>query len=296
MTVVGGGSPEISRFPVDLGSFTTTRTQKRRRTVLRGWGGTLLMCAMNPQAVYMAADSRFRGLSSDSAQKVVEIGASALCGFSGLLRFTRTTFDGQERTVIDEATFELPEIVSQLQPLQAQTKPDHVVTAFAKAVECAVAPFWARFGTGLDEPFGQVESPFNRLAELVYLDRSADGYVSFFVLELRHSSHRTNTQTYEILLDRPVVKSRFFGKVRTPVVHWKGMTSCITDKSALDAADLEENPAPAILQAFRSAQITRRCKSAIGGQIDIGCIDASGRRWIQTKRQPNAIISAPEHL
>ncbi len=267
----------------------TARTQKTgNRTVLRAWGGTLLMCALNPEAVYMAADSRYAGLRpplADMAQKVIGIGSSALCGFSGLLRFTRTVFNDRERTVIDEATFELPVIVSQLAPLRAQPKPENIASAFAEAVECAVAPIWKRFGGDLDEPFRHTQSRSNRLAELVYLDRSSDGYVSFFALELRHSSHRTGKRTYEILLERPVVKSRLFGKVRKPVVHWRGMTSCVADKGTLSMAEFHEGPAAAILRAFASAQMTRRCKSAIGGPIDIGSIDASGRRWIQSKRE-----------
>jgi|HubBroStandDraft_1064217.scaffolds.fasta_scaffold02267_5 hypothetical protein len=280
------------------GYSMTARTQKAgKRTVLRAWGGTLLVCALNPEAVYMAADSRYVGLGpplADRAHKVVGIGPSALCGFSGLLRFTRTVFNDQERTAIDEATFELPAIVSQLAPLQAQPKPENIASSFAEAVECAVAPIWKRFGGELDEPFRHPQSRSNRLAELVYLDRSPDGYVSFVALELRYSSHRTGTHTYEILLEKPVVKSRLFGRVPTPVVHWRGMTSCVADKGTLNMAEFQKGPAAAILKAFASAQMTRRCKSAIGGPIDIGSIGASGRRWIQSKREPTVSDRAPE--
>jgi hypothetical protein len=269
--------------------MTPRAHETREGIVLRGWGGTLLMCALNSEAVYMAADSRYAGLRpplSDRAQKVVGIGPSALCGFSGLLRFTRTAVNGLEGTAINEATFELPAIVSQLPPLQAKSRPEDIAYAFSEAVEGALTPIWKRFGCELDEPFRHGRSPSNRLAELLYLDRSPDGYVSFFALELRHSSQRSGRHTYEILLEKPVIKSRLFGRIRTPVVHWRGMTSCVADKATLSTADFQHRPAAAILRAFASAQMTQRCKSAIGGPVDIGSIDASGRRWIQNKCEP----------
>jgi hypothetical protein len=276
--------------------LTTGTHNPDKRTVLRGWGGTLLMCALNRDAVYMAADSRYAGLCpplADTAQKMVGIGPSALCGFSGLLRFTRTTFNTQEGVATEQATFELPAIVSELPPLQAQSRPEDITDAFAEAIQSAVVPIWKRFGTGLDEPFGRAHAPSSRLAELVYLDRSPNGYVSFFVLELRHSSHRTGTRTYEVRLERPVVKLGLFGTVRAPVFHWHGMTSCLADHGTLNPAEFHECPTSTILKAFASAQMTRRCKSAIGGPVDICSIDASGRRWIQRKQQCQSRADQP---
>ena len=245
------------------------------------------MCSLNPEVVYLAADSRYAGLRSplsDKAQKVIGIGPSALCGFSGMLRFTRTAFE--EGAVIEEETFELPRIIGDLPRLQEQSRPQDIAGAFTEAVQCAVAPIWKRFGAGLDEPFRRAPSPSSRLAELVYLDRAPDGYVSFFTLELRYSSRRTDAHAYDILMEEPVVKNRLFGRVQTPMVHWRGMTSCVVDKGASSSVEFQKDPAATILRAFASAQLTQRCKSAIGGPIDIGSIDAFGRRWVQKKPEP----------
>jgi hypothetical protein len=116
--------------------------------------------------------------------------------------------------------------------------------------------------------------------------------VSFFTLELRYSSRRTDAGAYEARMEGPVVKPRLFGKVRTPGVHWRGMTSCVADKGSLSMAEFRKDPAATILKAFASAQMTQRCKSAIGGPIDIGSIDASGRRWIQKKQEPDTVRSS----
>ena len=95
----------------------------------------------------------------------------------------------------------------------------------------------------------------------------------------------SGAHTYDSRLEPPVIKRRHFGKVEVPAVHWLGMTSCIGDGAPLNAAACAADPAPAIITAFASAQTTRRCQSAIGGPIDIGRIDASGRRWLQNKAQ-----------
>lgn len=84
---------------------------------LAATGGSLLVCLVTPAAVYLSADSRYAraplGLR-DSARKLIVFGPTALCGLSGLLRFTRTEFDRRGDDFARQTTFELSEVAEGL--------------------------------------------------------------------------------------------------------------------------------------------------------------------------------------
>src|ERR1700722_7619258 len=84
--------------------------------LLSAAGGSLVVCLVTPAAVYLSADSRYANAPlavRDSARKLIACGQSALCGLSGLLRFTRTECDS-EGDLLHETTFELSDVVDEV--------------------------------------------------------------------------------------------------------------------------------------------------------------------------------------
>src|SRR5215831_658824 len=80
-------------------------------------GGSLVVCLVTPAAVYLSADSRYAHAPHslrDSARKLIVCGPSALCGLSGLIRFTRTECDRGGDDPVRQSTFELFDVIGGL--------------------------------------------------------------------------------------------------------------------------------------------------------------------------------------
>ena len=243
----------------------------------------------------MAADSRFAGLEppeGDSAEKIVEVGSTGLCGFSGMLRFTRSASDARKRMVLRASTFELPAIIRQSLTLRETSTHGRFPEHFAEAVWGAVSPVWRRFASGLDEPFGRLGVRC-RLADMVFLDRSSDGCVTCFTVRLQYSTHQIDARSFESRLEPPVIKGTISGAVSRFALHCFGMTSCIGEIPGIDFIHFQQAPANAIVEVFASAQRSKRCRSAIGGPVDIAVINRSGRYWIQSKRPSSNPLLQP---
>ena len=184
------------------------KNQTLLRLDRRGWlagyrtlataGGSLLVCVATPSAIYLSAASRYadapRGLR-DSARKLLPCGTTALCGLSGLLRFTRTEYELRGEQPASQTTFELADIVDDIQTHAADQEPA-LSSLFADSLFQALAPVWAHFTLHLDRPFGPTragsgDGSMLKLAQLLYANRSASGRAFLCTIDLQHSIRRS---------------------------------------------------------------------------------------------------------
>lgn len=254
-------------------------------------GGSLVVCLVTPGAVYLAADSRYAGAKAavrDSARKLLPCGSSALCGISGLLRFTRTELDRRDETPASQMTFELAEIITSTRFETCEDTEPALASAFAECLYQALVPVWSVFANQLDRPFNTKGASITNpsiltLAELFYASWNASDRPFLCTITLKHSFHRSESGQYNSVLKRPVVQPVLDGPVTRPRIYLRGKRSCAYPPPVPGLIKGDFQAVEFIERIFRSAQLKRRCAMAIGGPIDIGVINPLGRRWLREK-------------
>jgi hypothetical protein len=252
---------------------------------LNAWGGSLILCLLTRDSIYVSADSRYANAPKeikDSAQKLLTFGSSALCGLSGQLRFTRTEHEPQRMILTNERTFYLSDIIRGLDDNKVPTDVPNIVQLFAEHLFATLRPIWEYFASELDEPFGTHPDRPLPLAELLYVDRMRDGHPVLFSIILKHSLHYSDTKRYCSILHAPVILNRHNGYVDRPITFLQGMKYCACASRNPNVPN-EAAARKLIDSIFPDAQRGRRCGAAIGGPIDLAVIDKAGRRWLQHK-------------
>jgi hypothetical protein len=260
----------------------------RSRNLLSCTGGSLVVCVIAPEAVYLAADSRYAGVSGtlgDSARKLLACGSSALCGLSGLVRFTRTEYDRGVEQASSETTFELSEIVDGL-PCEGGEGEPEVAAGFARGVHRALMPLWERYAIELDEPLGFLRPRVGRrlrLAQLFYVNRPASGRAFLSTIDLEHRLVRTRSGRYDSALEMPVIRPVFHDVVVEPRIFVRGKRSCAQVEPICGPIESDGAAIGVIERIFDSARRGLRCASSVGGPVDVAVIDTAGRRWLRRK-------------
>ena len=257
--------------------------------VMTAIGGSLVLCLVTPAAVYLSADSRYAGAPRtlrNAARKVLPCGPTALCGISGLLRFTRTDYDVREDAPASQVTFELADFIDHID-LSGSDQEPVLASLFAETLFRTLAPIWADFAHQLQRPFGAVnpgsDGPTHSLAQILYVNRSVSGHAFICAIDLAHSMRRSHSGEYSSVLERPVVRPVFHGPVTRERFYIHGRKSCIRLEPFPGAIKSDAQALEAIDRAFRTTQQESRCAKAIGGPVDIAAIDAMGRRWLRQK-------------
>ena len=264
-------------------------------------GGSLVVCVVTPAAVYLSADSRYAGAPGalrDSARKLLACGSTAICGLSGLVRFTRTEYARRGDDVTSQTTFELSDIVDGLDFEKAPGEEPGLAQAFAERLHRALVPVWERFAILLDEPFGSTradpmaESPL-RLAQLFYVNREGSGRAFLSTIDLKHTVHVSASGHYSSVLEVPVIRPVLHGPVRETRIYVRGKRSCARPELFPDSVDADADALRIIEGVFEDAQRGARCAAAIGGPVDVAVIDGAGRRWLRQK--PECRISTGQN-
>jgi hypothetical protein len=274
--------------------------EKHNCYVLSATGGSLVVCLVTPGAVYLSADSRYAHAPSalrDSARKLVVWGPTALCGLSGLLRFTRTERCGRGVGRVRQSTFDLADVVAGLPFEDANSDEPGLASLFAKRLYLALAPIWERFAIDLDEPFGykaaQAKSMDSlRLAQLFYVSYVTSSRAFLATIDLTHSIHRSNSGRYSSVLEEPVVRRLVFSAAVSPRLYVRGARRCVRPEPFCGPVDGEVEALRIIEGVFADARDSPRCAAAIGGPVDVAVIDSSGRRWLKQKTQMRGCLAA----
>ena len=271
--------------------------------LLSATGGSLVVCLVTPVAVYLSADSRYARAPlalRDSARKLIVCGPTALCGLSGLLKFTRTECDRRGEGPARQTTFELSDVVEGLGFEGAAGGEPRLASLFTKRLHLALVPIWERFAIDLDEPFGysavQAESKVAlplRLAQLFYANRELSGRTFLATLSLTHSLRRSNCRQYSSVLEAPVLRRLLFSTVKQPRLYIRGMRRCVRPEPLFGPVDGDGEALRIIEEVFERARHTTQCAAAIGGPVDVAVIDAVGRRWLKQKPE-RGICNEPE--
>jgi len=262
--------------------------------LLAATGGSLIVCLVTPAAVYLSADSRYAhaplGLR-DSARKLIVYGPTALCGFSGLLRFTRTECDRRGDDLARQTTFELSEVAEGLGFEAAAGDEPGPAGMFTKRLHLALARIWERFAIDLDEPFGYTAAraqsgtgPSLRLAQLFYVNRESSGRAFLATIDLTHSLRRSNSGHYSSVLEQPVVRRLLSGAVVEPRLYVRGARRCVRPEPLCGPIDGDAEALRIIEGVFERARHATQCAAAIGGPVDVAVIDTAGRRWLKQKQ------------
>jgi hypothetical protein len=260
--------------------------------LLSAIGGSLVVCLATPAAIYLAADSRYAGAPvavRNSARKLLPFGPTALCGLSGLLRFTRTERVRRGHGIARETTFELSDVVDGLGFEEAPGDEAELSATFTRRLHRALVAVWERFAIDLDEPFGpsaRWESAIVRslrLAELVYVSREPSGRAFLSTIELRHSLRQSSSGQYSSFLEAPSVRQLLYAPVVQPCLYLRGARWCVRPEPLESTVDGDANALDIIERVFERAQYGKRCAAAIGGPVDVAVIDSSGRRWLKQK-------------
>jgi len=264
--------------------------------VLSATGGSLVVCLVTPAAVYLAADSRYAHAPPrlrDSARKLVVCGPTALCGLSGLVRFTRTACHHRSNHLAHQSTFELSDVIEGLCFENAAGDEPELASLLAKRLHLELAPIWERFAIDLDEPpFGysarQAKSMDNlslRFAQLFYVNREASGRALVATINLIHSLRRSKSGRYGSILEEPVVRRLLFSAVVDPCLYVRGMRRCVRPEQLSGPVDGDAEALRIIDRIFAQARSATRCAAAIGGPVDVAVIGSSGRRWLKQKTE-----------
>jgi hypothetical protein len=260
---------------------------------LSATGGSLVVCLVTPEAVYLSADSRYVHAPPDlrnSARKLIVFGPTALGGLSGLLRFTRTECDRRGNDLTRQTTFELSDVAEGLDFEGAAGDEPGLADMFTERLHLALAPIWERFTMDLDEPFGctaaQAESkavPSLRLAQVFYVNREPSGRAFLATISLTYSLRRSNSGHYNGVIGVPIVRRLFFSAVVQPGLYVRGARWCVRREPLRGSVDGDAGALRIIERVFERAQIATQCAAAIGGPVDVAVIDAAGRRWLKQK-------------
>jgi hypothetical protein len=263
---------------------------------LSATGGSLVVCLVTSAAVYLAADSRYANAPPrirDSARKLILCGPTALCGLSGLVRFTRTEYDRHGNHLGRESTFELSDVVEKLRFENAAGVEPELASWFAKRLHQELAPIWERFAIDLDElPFednGQQGKSMDtlslRLAQLFYVNREGSSRTFLATIDLTHSLRRSKSGRYSCVLEEPVVRRLFFGAVSDPCLYVRGARRCVRPEPRCGSVEGDAEALRIIDGIFARARHVGHCAAAIGGPVDVAVIDSSGRRWLKQKQK-----------
>lgn len=283
---------------LELPWLSTSMNSRSRQYyhVLSATGGTLVVCLVTPAAIYLAADSRYThappGLR-DSARKLIVCGPTALCGLSGLVRFTRTACDQRNNHLTHLSTFELSDVIEGLCFENAAGDEPELASFFAKRLHRELAPIWERFAIDLDEPpFGysvlQAESMDNLslgLAQLFYVNREASSRSLIATINLVHSLRRSKSGRYSSILEEPVVRRLLFSPVVDPRLYVRGMGRCLRPEQLRGSVDGDAEALAIIDRIFARARSATRCAAAIGGPVDVAVVGSSGTRWLKQKTE-----------
>ena len=268
---------------------------KQSHHLLSANGGSLVVCLVTPAAVYLSADSRYAHAPPclrDSARKLIVYGPTALCGLSGLLRFTRTECDRRGDNGSRQITFELSDVAQGLDFAGVAGDEPGLAGMFIKRLHLALTPIWERFAIDLDEPFGftatqaewKVVAPL-RLAQLFYVNREASGRAFLATIDLTHSIRRSNAGQYSSLLEAPVVRRLLFSAVVRPRLYVRGARRCVRAEALRGSVNGDAEALRIIERVFERARQSTQCAAAIGGPVDVAVIDAAGRRWLKQKSE-----------
>lgn len=253
---------------------------------------SLVVCIVTPAAVYLSADSRYIDAPvelRDSARKLTACGPAGLCGLLGLLRFTRTEFERDGDDLARQTTFELSDIVNGLKLEWAACDGPGFAAMFAQRFHEALVPFWERFATELDEPFGLSEKassivvPSLWLAQLFYVNRAASGRAFLATIDLRHSVRRSSSGRYSSVLEAPVIRPILYSPVVQPGLYARGTRWCARLEPVSSSVHGDVEALKIIEGVFERARLDARCAAAIGGPVDVAVIDTLGRRWLKRK-------------
>jgi hypothetical protein len=239
----------------------------------------------------------------DSARKLIVCGTTALCGLSGLLRFTRTEGNHRGDDLARQTTFELSDVVDGLGFEEAAGAEPQLAGMFTTRLHLALAPIWERFALNLDEPFGYTAAPAKcmdepslRLAQLFYANREASGRAFLATIDLTHSLRRSNSGHYSSVLEAPVVRRLLFSPVGQPRLYVRGSRRCVRPEPLCCPVDGDAEALRIIERVFERARHATRCAAAIGGPVDVAVIDAAGRRWLKQKpRTPYGPVAESVH-
>jgi hypothetical protein len=212
-----------------------------------------------------------------------------MCALWGLLRFTRSSSSSGGDDAATEFTFELSDVVQSINMENSGGDPDFAAR-FAERLYHRLGSIWEHFATHLDRPFTSEqgigeETASRRLAQIVYANRCDDGTAFLSTIDLMHTIRRSGTGSYDSVLHRPIVRLVLHGAVQRPQVHMRGKLSCAQPPAPLLAGEGDAGAMRAIDAIFAGAQRSARCAAAIGGPIDVGVIDGSGRRWLRRKEE-----------
>lgn len=268
-------------------------SRNQRRHLLSAAGGSLVVCIVTPAGVYLSADSRYAGVSQslrDSARKLLACGPTAICGLSGLVRFTRTEYDRHGEDVTSEKTFELSEIVDGLDFDGTAGEEPELSVSFAQRLQQAFIPVWERFANQLDEPFGFSRAGWMdgvrlRLAQVFYVNRAGSGRAFLSTIDLEHTVHKSKSGQYGSVLEAPVIRPMFHDLVSRPRIFVRGKRSCAHLEPLSGPVDGDAAALRIIERIFEDARHGARCAAAVGGPVDVAVIDGSGRRWLKRKEQ-----------
>jgi hypothetical protein len=205
-------------------------------------------------------------------------GATALCGISGLIRFTRTEFDLRRAVITNESSLDLAEVIGELIPGPAGADEPAGANALARELYHALLPLWWRLARGLDEPF---LAP-HRLTDLLYANRGPSGLAFIASIPIRHCLRRSDSGFYESLIQLPQVRPLFHGRAERACFFARGRTECF-DSIPLGRDSSDEDAVRVLNAIFQRAAGDPRCASVVGGPVDIAVIDSSGRHWLQQK-------------
>ena len=277
--------------------------------LLSAAGGSLVACLATPTAVYLSADSRYAHAPPDlrdSARKLIACGPTALCGFSGFLRFTRTECGRHGDDLARQMTFELSDIAEGLAFESPASIEPGLADMFVKCLHLALAPIWERFAIDLDQPFGSTATqaksgvvPSLRLAQLFYVNREASGRAFLATIDLRHSVRRSTSGLYSSVLEPPVVRRLLFSAVEQPRLYLRGTRQRLRPGPLHGSVDGDTEALRIIDGIYKRARYASQCAATIGGPVDVAVIDSAGRRWLKRKteiRTCRHAESGPSHV
>lgn len=244
-------------------------------------GGSLAVCLLTPSVSYLAADSRYTNAPDairDTAEKLLNVGSTALCALSGYIHFTRTM-----GVAIDGADVQNSVRLASFVREADRMSPSGCCGphALAERLFARMQGVWSALASGLDEPFGARVGTLEPLAKLLYLDRAADGRSTLASIELKHVIERVSAQ-YTSALEFPLVRVVYEGHALAPTAFIAGSQVGIAQCGAAEVDD-ERGALAFIAQVFAKAQRDPTLNNRVGGPVDVAAIGASGRRWLRKK-------------